>query len=77
MRWNSNLWYSKAEKEKYPEQKNTDFGILSESTIQISFIREIDTLKSHRRINQFINYMEKKVWALHPQRSAIVTLRYS
>ena len=44
--WNS--------KEKFPEQKNTDLGILSESTIQISFIREIDILKSHCN-NQFIN----------------------
>ena len=42
MLWNSNLWNSKAEKEKFPEQKNTDLGILSESTIQILFIREID-----------------------------------
>ena len=55
MPWNSNLWNSKAEKEKIPEQKNTDLGILSESTIQISFIREIDILKSHGRNNQFIN----------------------
>ena len=55
MPWNSNLWNSKAEKEKFPEQKNTDLGILSESTIQISFIREIDILKSHCRNNQFIN----------------------
>ena len=38
MPWNSNLWNSKAEKEKFPEQKNTDLEILSESTIQISFI---------------------------------------
>ena len=53
--WNSNLWNSKAEKKKFPEQKNTDFRILSESTIQISFIREIDILKSHCRNNQFIN----------------------
>ena len=44
-----------AEKEKFPEQKNTDLGILSESTIQISFIREINILKSHCRNNQFIN----------------------
>ena len=44
---NSNLRNSKAEKGKFPEQKNTDLGILSESTIQISFIREIDILKSH------------------------------
>ena len=54
MPWNSNFWNSKAEKEKFPEQKNTDLGILSESTIQISFIREIDILKSHCN-NQFIN----------------------
>ena len=43
---NNNLWNSKAEKEKFPEQTTTDLGILSESTIQISFIREIDILKS-------------------------------
>ena len=55
MPWNSNLWNSKAEKEKFAEQKNTDLGILSESTIQISFIREIYILKSHCRNNQFIN----------------------
>ena len=55
MPWNSDLWNSKAEKEKFPEQKNTDLGILSESTIQISFIREIDILKFHCRNNQFIN----------------------
>ena len=55
MPWNSNLWNSEAEKEKFPEQKNTDLGILSESAIQISFIREIDILKSHCRNNQFIN----------------------
>ena len=55
MPWNSNLWNSKAEKEKFPEQKNTDLGILSESTIHISFIREIDILKCHCRNNQFIN----------------------
>ena len=55
MPWNNNLWNSKAEKEKFLEQKNTDLGILSESTIQISFIREIDILKSHCRNNQFIN----------------------
>ena len=55
MSWNSNLWNRKAEKEKFPEQKNPDLGILSESTIQISFIREIDILKSHCRNNQFIN----------------------
>ena len=52
---NSNLWNSKAEKDKFPEQKNTDLGILNESTIQISFIREIDILKSHYRNNQFVN----------------------
>ena len=55
MPWNSNLWNSKVEKEKFPKQKNTDLGILSESTIQISFIREIDILKSHFRNNQFID----------------------
>ena len=55
MPWNSNLWNSKAEKKKFPEQKNTDLEILSESTIQISFIREIDILKSYCRNNQFIN----------------------
>ena len=55
MPWNSNLWNSQAEKEKFPEQKNTDLGILSESTIQISFIREIDILKSHCLNHQFIN----------------------
>ena len=55
MPWNSHLWNSKAEKEKFPEQKNTDLGILSESTIQISFIREIDILKFRCRNNQFIN----------------------
>ena len=55
MPWNSNLWNNKAEKEKCLEQKNTELGILSESTIQISFIREIDILKSHCRNNQFIN----------------------
>ena len=55
MPWNTNLWNSKAEKEKFSEQKNTDLGILSESTFQISFIREIDILKSHCRNNQFIN----------------------
>ena len=55
MPWNRNLWNSKAEKEKFPEKKNTDLGILSDSTIQISFIREIDILKSHGRNNQFIN----------------------
>ena len=55
MLWNSNLWKSKAEKEKFPEQKNTDLGILSESTIQISFIRDIDILKPHCRNNQFMN----------------------
>ena len=55
MPWNSNLWNSKAEKEKFPEQKNTDLGILSESTIQISFIREIDILKSHCCKKQFID----------------------
>ena len=55
MPWNSNLWISKAEKAKFPEQKNTDLGILSESTIQISFIREIDILKSHCHNNRFIN----------------------
>ena len=54
MPWNSNLWNSKAEKEKFPEQKNTDLGILSKCIIQISFIREIDILKSHRN-DQFIN----------------------
>ena len=54
MPWNSNLWNSKAEKEQFPEQKNTNLGILSESTIQISLIREIDILKSHCRNNQFI-----------------------
>ena len=50
-------------KEKFPEQKNTDLGILSENTIQISFIREIDILKSHCHNNQFINQsiiIEKK-----------------
>ena len=52
---NSNLWNSKAEKKKIPEQKNTDLGILSESAIQISFIREIDILKYHCHNNQFIN----------------------
>ena len=51
MPWNSNLWNNKAKKEKFPEQKNTDLGILSKSTI----IREIDILKSHCRNNQFIN----------------------
>ena len=55
MPWNSNLWNSKAEKEKFSEQKNTDLWILSESTMQISFIREIDILKSHCRDNQFVN----------------------
>ena len=55
MPWNSNLWNSKAGKDKFPEQKNTGVGILSESTIQISFIREIDILKSHCRNNQLIN----------------------
>ena len=55
MSWNSNLWNSKAENEKFPEQKNTDLGILSESTIQISFIREIDIVKSYCRNNQFIH----------------------
>ena len=54
MPWNSNLWNSKAKKKKFPEQKNTDLGILRESTIQISFIREIDILKYHCRNNQFI-----------------------
>ena len=54
MPWNSNLSNSTAEKEKFPEQKKTDLGILSESTIQISFIREIDILKSHCRNNYII-----------------------
>ena len=31
MPWNSNLWKSKAEKEKFPEQKNTDHGILTKA----------------------------------------------
>ena len=55
MPWNCNLWNSKAEKEKFPEQKNTDLGIFRKSTIQISFIREIAILKSHCRNSQFIN----------------------
>ena len=55
MPWNSNLWNSKAEKEKTPEQKTTDLGILSESTIQISFISEVDILKSYCRNNLWIN----------------------
>ena len=55
MPWNSNLLNSKAKKKTFPEQKNTDLGILSESTIQILFIREIDILKCHCRNNQFIN----------------------
>ena len=55
MPWNGNLWNSKAEKEKFPEHKNTQLGILSENTIEISFIREIDILKSHCHNNQFIN----------------------
>ena len=55
MPWNSNLWNSETEKEKFPEQKNTNLGILSASAIQISFIREIDILKYHCRNNQFIN----------------------
>ena len=55
MNYELNSWNSKAEKEKFSEQKNTDLGILNESTIQISFIREIDILKSHCRNNQFIN----------------------
>ena len=46
----------KLKKKKISEQKNTDLGILSESTIQISFIREIDILKSHCRNNQFNCY---------------------
>ena len=55
MTWNSSLWNGEAEKEKFPEQKNTELGILSENTIQISIYQEIDILKSHCRNNQFIN----------------------
>ena len=29
MPWNSNLWNSKAEKEKFPEQKNTEQIIIT------------------------------------------------
>ena len=51
MPWNSNLWNSKAEKEKFPEQKNTHWPVnyykKTDSELRISIAKSIEIVFSH------------------------------